>query len=104
MEDVWNPRLEAGVIPALMATAQQAGHPPQTHCACLGFSFLECAYDAPANDISALLMASLARKARSARRIRPALGCSMTSRPSRRYFTLLRCHVRGQRVCWASAG
>jgi len=51
MEDVWNPRLEAGVIPALMATAQQAGHPPQDALRIvLDFLFSSAAYDAPAND------------------------------------------------------
>jgi hypothetical protein len=75
MEDVWNPRLEAGVIPALMATAQQAGHPPQDALRIvLDFLFSSAAYDAPANDISALLMASLARKARSGQKDPPSPG------------------------------
>lgn len=63
-EDVWNPRLEAEVVPALLRVAEEAGHTGTDRLpTVLGFLQSDVGCDAPANDLSALLMASLARKA-----------------------------------------
>lgn len=74
-EDVWNPRLEADVVPALLHVVEETGH---TGAEALGvvvrFLFSDAAYDAPANDISALLMAALARKAANGQRRPPSPG------------------------------
>jgi hypothetical protein len=74
-EDVWNPRLEAEVVLALMRVAEQAGYAADNALGVvLRFLFSDAAYDAPANDISALLMAAIARKAASGQRRPPSPG------------------------------
>ena len=74
-EDVWNPRLEAEIVPALMHVAEEVlGSRDDTLDVVLGFLFSDVAYDAPANDISALLMAAVARKAACGQRRPPSPG------------------------------
>lgn len=74
-EDVWNPRLEAEVIVGLMHVAEDAGCRREDALGTvLKFLFADAAFDAPANDISALLMAALARKAASGQRRAPSSG------------------------------
>ena len=74
-EDVWNPRLEADVITVLLHVAGEAGHVGQEalHLV-LDFLFSSAAFDAPANDISAMMMAALARKAASGQQRPPSPG------------------------------
>lgn len=74
-EDAIFPRLEAGVVSALMFVAQDAGFGPGERLPVVAkFLFSDVAYDAPANDIAALLMAALARKAASGQRRPPSPG------------------------------
>jgi len=74
-EDVWNPRLEAEVVMGLVHLAEQAGCAPNDALGTvLEFLFSDIAFDAPANDISALMMAALARKAASGQRRPPSPG------------------------------
>jgi hypothetical protein len=74
-EDVWNPRLEAEVVTSLMAVAEQEGRRRDEALEMvLSFLFADAAFDAPANDISALLMAAIARKAASGQKRPPSPG------------------------------
>lgn len=74
-EEVWNPRLEAEVIPGLMRVAEQTGHSVDDALRIvLDFLFSDVGYDAPANDISAMLVAAVARKAASGQRRPPSPG------------------------------
>lgn len=74
-EDVWNPRLEADVITVLLHVAGEAGHVGQEALRLvLDFLFSDAAFDAPANDISAMMMAALARKAASGQQRPPSPG------------------------------
>jgi hypothetical protein len=74
-EEVWNPRLDAEVVLALMRVAEEAGYPPDAALrVVVDFLFSDAAYDAPANDITALLMAAVARKAANGQRRPPSPG------------------------------
>lgn len=74
-EDVWNPRLEVGLVSTLIHVATDAGLDMDgAHSAVGKFLFSELAYDAPANDISALLFAAVARKAASGQQRPPSPG------------------------------
>jgi hypothetical protein len=74
-EDVWNPRLEVGVVSVLLHVAQELGHDlASAHRVVASFLYSDAAYNAPANDIAALLMAALARKAASGQRRPPSPG------------------------------
>jgi hypothetical protein len=74
-EAVWDPRLEAGVISALAHLAEEAGHRADDALrVVVRFLFSDAAFDAPANDISALLMAALARKAANGQKRAPSPG------------------------------
>jgi hypothetical protein len=74
-EDVWNPRLEVGLVSTLIHVAREAGLDPQAaHFFVRRFLFSDAAYDAPANDIGALLVAAVARKAASGQRRPPSPG------------------------------
>jgi hypothetical protein len=74
-EDVWNPRLEVETVPSLSRVAEELGlHGAAATNAALAFLASETGMDAPANDISALLMAALARKARSGQKRSPTRG------------------------------
>jgi len=74
-EEVWNPRLDAEVVPVLMHVAEQAGCAREDALGVvLKFLCSEAAFDAPANDISALLTAAIARKAASGQRRPPSPG------------------------------
>jgi hypothetical protein len=74
-EDVWNYRLEVDVISALLRVAKEAGYESTEQFRVVSdFLFSDAAFDAPANDISALLLAALARKAASGQRRPPSPG------------------------------
>jgi hypothetical protein len=74
-EDVWNPRLEVGLVSTLIYVARESGLDPQAAHSCVKeFLFSDAAYDAPANDIGALLVAAIARKAASGQRRPPSPG------------------------------
>ncbi len=74
-DDVWNPRLEAGVVSALLHVAEEVGYSRNDALGVVvPFLFSDAAFDAPANDISALLMAALARKAASGQKRPPSAG------------------------------
>ena len=74
-EDVWNPRLETEIVPALLRVAEEAGY-AGTDRLNIAIAFLrsDAGCDAPANDLTALLMASLARKAASGQQRPPSPG------------------------------
>ena len=74
-EDVWNPRLEAGVVSVLMHVAEEAGYSRDAALdTVVQFLFSDAAFDAPANNISALLMAAIARKAANGQKRPPSAG------------------------------
>ena len=61
---VWNYRLEIEIVDGLCKVALQAGVAPEDAVKLVAeFLYSQEAFDAPANDISALLMAALARRA-----------------------------------------
>ncbi len=72
---MWNPRLEVGLVSTLIYVARESGLDPQAAHSCVkGFLFSDAAYDAPANDIGALLVAARARKAANGQRRPPSPG------------------------------
>jgi hypothetical protein len=74
-EEVLDPRLEVGVVSVLLHLAKEAGHEQSDQFRIVSdFLFSDAAYDAPANDISALLLAAVARKAASGQRRPPSPG------------------------------
>lgn len=74
-DDVWNPRLEVGLVSTLIHVARETGLDAQAaHSFVARFLFSAAAYDAPANDIGALLVAAIARKAASGQRRPPSPG------------------------------
>lgn len=74
-EDVWNPRLEVDMVGGLLRRLEQAGVAPEERFGRLReFLASEAALSAPSNDISALLMAALARKAAAGQRKPPNRG------------------------------
>jgi hypothetical protein len=74
-EDVWNPRLEVDVALNLVRTAQSFGMDSQQATQfVLEFLYSEDALRTPLNNISALLMAALARRASMGQRQPPSRG------------------------------
>lgn len=74
-EDVWNPRLEVDIVGGLLRRLEEAGVAPEERFGWLRqFLASEAALSAPSNDISALLMAALARKAAAGQRKPPNRG------------------------------
>lgn len=74
-EEVWNPRLDAEVVFGLIHVAVQAGTRQQDAARVVGdFLYSDSAFDAPANDISAMLLAAVARKAANGQRRPPSAG------------------------------
>lgn len=74
-EEVWNPRLEAEVVSGLIHVAEANGLSMDAAMRTIGsFLFSDAALDAPANDISAMLMAAIARKAANGQRRAPSAG------------------------------
>lgn len=74
-EDLWNPRLEVGTIQALVRVAERHENTPKDVLAAVGdFLNSRSAQDAPANDIGAMMMAALARKARAGQKRLPSPG------------------------------
>ena len=74
-EEVVFPRLEVGLLLALLHVAKDTGEGRGTPLEIVSaFLFSDAAYDAPANDTSALLLAAVARKAASGQRRPPSPG------------------------------
>ena len=74
-EVFWNPRIDAEVVFGLIRVAESTGlKGPEAMRAVENFLFSDAAYDAPANDISAMLLAALARKAVSGQKRPPSAG------------------------------
>ncbi|MHB0948724.1 MAG: hypothetical protein ACYC4J_06640 [Gemmatimonadaceae bacterium] len=74
-EDVINPRLEVGIVQGLLRRLQDDGNDErQAHARVAEFLQSEAAVAAPANDISAMLYAALARKAAAGQKKVPSRG------------------------------
>jgi hypothetical protein len=74
-ESLWNYRLEVDIVKTLRDRAEIAGHRSEDGLRmALEFLRTPIAMDAPANDIAALLMAAIARRAASGQRRPPSRG------------------------------